>query len=165
LNVEYFKTMYDYGYWARDRLFTAAQGMSEAEYASPNGFTYNGLRSILTHTLAAEAIWAQRFLGEPVTSLVEESEVPTLPALKERWAFEERRLRGFLDGLQDSDLERVIVVKRRSGDEPTLLWQLLAHVVNHGTQHRSEAAEALTLIGRSPGSLDLTTMLWDRAKR
>ena len=35
------------------------------------------------------------------------------------------------------------------------LWLSLAHVINHSTQHRSEAAEALTMIGRSPGDLDL----------
>ena len=86
MNVEYFKTMYEYSYWARDRLFAAAQGMSEEEYARPNGFTYNGLRAILTHCLAGEAIWTQRFLGEPVTSLIEEPEVPTVTALKARWA-------------------------------------------------------------------------------
>ena len=155
MNVEYLKTMYDYSYWARDRLLAAAHGMSEEEYARPNGFTYNGLHLILAHCLAAEVIWTQRFLGEAVTSLIEEAEVPTLAALKERWAFEERRLRGFLDGLTDADLERIVLVKRRSGDELTPLWQLLAHVVNHGTQHRSEAAEALTMIGHSPGDFDV----------
>jgi hypothetical protein len=35
------------------------------------------------------------------------------------------------------------------------LWQCLAHVVNHGTQHRSEAAMVLTHWGQSPGELDL----------
>ena len=36
---------------------------------------------------------------------------------------------------------------------------MLAHLVNHGTQHRSEAALLLTQAGRSPGELDLIVYL------
>jgi uncharacterized damage-inducible protein DinB len=35
------------------------------------------------------------------------------------------------------------------------LWHTMAHVINHGTQHRSEGAVLLTIMGRSPGDLDL----------
>ena len=43
------------------------------------------------------------------------------------------------------------------------VWQMLVHVVNHGTQHRSEAAALLTAEGRSPGELDLINCAEEQA--
>ena len=40
-----------------------------------------------------------------------------------------------------------------------VLWHCLLHVVNHGTQQRSEAAALLTEYGSSPGQLDFTVFL------
>ena len=57
-------------------------------------------------------------------------------------------MRAWLAKLDDADMG-----VPAAGGRP--LWQCLAHVVNHGTQHRSEAAMMLTHWGQSPGELDL----------
>lgn len=156
-------TLYEYAWWARDRLLEAASGMADEAFSKDNGFTYKSLRGILVHAMDAEASWCSRFLREEVARPPGDEELTSVAALKDRWALEELRMRGFLAGVTEQALADDFVFQRRNGQEiRTPLWVLLTHVVNHGTQHRSEAAEALTMVGRSPGSLDFTTYVWER---
>jgi uncharacterized damage-inducible protein DinB len=171
LEAGYFRTLYDYLYWARDRVLAAASGMTEAEYAKPNGFTYGSVRGILTHALSGEHIWLARCRGEagaPIgpASLLKEEDLPTVEALSERWREEEAKQRAFLAGLMDADLVEDVVFRRPDGNEfRAPLWQVLTLVYSHTLQHRSEAAEALTMVGRSPGGLDLLIYLRESAGR
>ena len=67
------------------------------------------------------------------------------------WEVEFRAMDGFLAALSDGMLAYV--------HEGIAVWQMLTHLLNHGTQHRSEAALLLTQAGRSPGELDLIVYL------
>src|SRR5688572_16274255 len=101
MDVEYFRTLFDFTYWARDRLLAATEGMTEEEYAAPNGFTYKSLRGILTHALSAQESWLRRARGEVSgvidrSTLASEENVPTIEALRSRWAEEEAKQRAYL---------------------------------------------------------------------
>ena len=163
--ADYVRTLFDSLYWARDRVLDAGAGMSEEEYGAENGFEYHSIRGILTHTLGAEANYIYRCMGTPVPApdsaeAVNEANLPTIEALRARWHDAEKTARGFLDGLTPEALEGTITFTRRDGVEVSQpLWQLLTLVYQHTLQHRSEAAEALTMVGRSPGALDFPVYL------
>jgi len=74
---------------------------------------------------------------------------------------------GARDGIVPRDAEADTLddaaLSRR--EEGIAVWQCLAHVVNHGTQHRSEAAALLTAAGASPGEIDLIFFAEERAAR
>ena len=163
MNADHFRTLYDQGYWAKDRLLTAMGGMSEQDLARPNGFTYGSISGILAHTLQSEVRWLARWQRQEPASAITAEETASVKALTERWQQAESEMRDFLGGLGDADLEPEFVTQMRDGSEFRLpFWAYLAQVASHGTQHRSEAAEALTMIGRSPGELDLIYYLRQR---
>jgi uncharacterized damage-inducible protein DinB len=159
MDADYFRTLFDHLYWGRDKVLSAAEGMTEEEYAKPNGFTYKSLRGILTHCLAGESNWMARARGEaPLPT--REDDLPTVAALKARWSEDEAKERAYLAGLKDEDLTSIATFTGRDGNQRTMVvWHILQLVYSHTLQHRAEAAEALTMVGRSPGDMDFPMYL------
>ena len=164
MDADYFRTLFDHLYWARDRVLAAAESLTDEEYAKPNGFTYKSVRGILVHCLAGESNWLARARGEAPPPFAREEDLPTVAALKARWQDDESKVRAYLAGLTDADVSGSITFKGRDGNERTmLLWHILQLVYHHTVQHRSEAAEALTMAGHSPGDMDFMVYLNARA--
>ncbi len=149
--------LYNYNYWANGRILAAAKRVSPAQYTSPAGLSHGSLRDTLVHTLGVEILWRQRLQeGLSPASLLSAEEAPTLDLLIRRWQTEEQAMHAYLDSLPEQDLKKTIRYKLTKGIQyEDLLWKYLAHVVNHGTQTRSEAAIALTAYGQSPGDIDM----------
>lgn len=162
MNRDDITLLFDYNYWANGRILDAAEGLTEEQYTTTvPGMSHGSIRATLIHALAAEQIWRRRCLeGESPTTLVKEADCPTLEALRRLWVAEEAAMRAGLARLTGEALAGRVAY-RTTGGAPMegTLWQLLAHLVNHGTQHRAEAAVALTAFGHSPGDVDLIIYL------
>jgi len=106
-----------------------------------------GLGSILVHHLGASQRWRHGFQESGERPRPEREPLPTVDQLRAAWEAEWAAVDAWLPTVTDAFVNHV--------EEGVPVWLMLVHVVNHGTQHRAEAAALLTAEGRSPGELDL----------
>lgn len=61
-----------------------------------------------------------------------------------------------MDGLSDERLDEVVAYRTVAGvPQESAIWEMLRHVVNHGTYHRGQLATMLRQLGVAPPSTDL----------
>jgi len=149
--------LYDYNYWANGRILAASAKLSPEQFVAPTTHSYGSLRGTLVHTFDSEYGWRMLMQHNTFTPDMDQAEFPTTDVVEQRWKEEELAMRAYLDSLRDEDLPRIVHYTLPDGEKRArVLWHCLYHVVNHGTQHRSEAAVMLTDYGQSPGDLDFT---------
>lgn len=160
MNKQDILIFYQYNQWANAKILNAATPVTQEEYLATASFPHGGLRGTLVHALFAEWIWRNRWEGTSPTKRLKPEEFPNFESLRTRWAEEEKALMSFVDNLNDETLASKFSYKSTDGTpHQRILWQAMAHLVNHGTQHRTEAAAILTDLGHSPGDIDMIYFL------
>jgi uncharacterized damage-inducible protein DinB len=149
--------LYKYNDWANRRILTATAKLTPDQFLAETGLSWGSVRDVLVHTLGAEWIWRMRLQhGAAPTEMMKPIDFPTYDALVKRWWQEQVELTAYVAGLLDDEVNRPVLYRTTKGQVyEAVLWQILAHVVNHGTQHRAEVGHVLTSYGCSPGDIDL----------
>jgi uncharacterized damage-inducible protein DinB len=161
MNIQDILLIYEYNYWANKRILSASEKVTEKQFLVPANFPFGGLRGTLVHILDAEFGWRMFFQQNNWSAPeLKEAEFPTLAAVQARANQEEKEMRAYLATLKDEDMNAHRSYMTPEGKHrDRILWHCLWHVVNHGTQHRSEAAALLTDYGSSPSDLDFTVFM------
>jgi uncharacterized damage-inducible protein DinB len=156
-SIELVRGLYAYHWWANRRLFGAAERLGEEAAAREVGgqFSFPTVRRMLAHIYGADWIWLERWKGASPPALPG-GEIGSLAALRERWDALEGEQRAFIEALAPEDLDRVVHYRQIDG-RPfySPFWQMVQHVANHATHHRSEVATMLTMLGEAPPPTDL----------
>lgn len=160
MNKQDILLLFKYNQWATAKILDAAAPITPEQFIAPAAFPHGGLRGTLVHALFAEWIWRTRWEGSSPTTRLKPEDFPTVQSLRSRWQSEEAQQMQFVGSVSDEQLNSPFTYANLAGKPFTrILWHSMAHVVNHGTQHRSEAAAMLTELGHSPGDLDMIYFL------
>ena len=160
MNKQNILVLYQYNTWSKAKILDAASNVTQEQFLAPTPFPHGSLRGTLVHALSGEWIWRRRWEGTPQNPSLKPEEFPTFESLRARWADEEPRFMKFVANLTDELLyARFKYVSTEGYPHERVLWEAMAHLINHGTQHKTEAAAILTGMGHSPGDIDLIVYL------
>lgn len=155
MSLQHFHHLYAYNNWAWDHVFTSLEKVDPAAYLAERPFFWESLHGLAVHGLTAEWIWLARIRGENPAQMLDPAGYPDFPAVKAHWLAVRREWGLYLEGLVDKDLDGTIEYRNTRGNGFTLGTQdLLHHIFNHATEHRSQMTPILFQLGYPTPALD-----------
>ena len=149
-------TLVEYNIWANHRVILQVAHLTPAELLAETALSYNTIMGTLVHILDTQWYWREAAQqGKLPTETLSVADFPTFSSLRKRWDEEDRLLLCYVQRLSAAELKSSITYDwlwARPRTRP--LWHILQHIVNHGTQHRSEIGQYMATLGRSPKDLD-----------
>jgi uncharacterized damage-inducible protein DinB len=144
-----------YTAWASRRLLDAASNLTADELNRDFGTANSSVINTLIHIYSADKVWLDRVQGKSPESFTSR-ENPTVPSLHTAWLAVHEGWSRWAGALKPSSPETDISyfdLKRKEWRQP--LWQIVLHVVNHGTHHRGQVSGFLRSLGHTPPGIDL----------
>jgi uncharacterized damage-inducible protein DinB len=145
----------DYSRWASARLLEAAGALTDDELRRDFGTADKTVIGTLGHVYGADRVWLARVRGDAPLTLPQAA-FRDIAILREKWQEASEGWREWVQPLTDADFQREIDYRDLKGNPwRTPLWQIVLHVVNHGTHHRGQVSGFLRSMGYVPQPLDL----------
>jgi len=145
----------DYSAWASQRLLDEANKLNAEELTRDFKTADKSVLETMVHVFAADRIWLARVQGTARASFIDARD-RDLAVLNQEWPALQQTWKQYTASLSDQDVLKVISYKDTKGNayqQP--LWQILLHLVNHGTHHRGQVSGFLRSMGHPPPVLDL----------
>jgi uncharacterized damage-inducible protein DinB len=113
--------------------------------------------------MGTEWLWLQRVNGVSPEAIPGTGDFPTRSAIRAKWDMVEAEWRTYVAALRDEQLQQSIVYTSINGRarRETPLAQLLAHVVNHSTDHRAQTLAQIHRVGGKTIEQDLIFYTWE----
>jgi uncharacterized damage-inducible protein DinB len=157
MNLQDLRTLLDYHYWARDRILAALEPLNAEQFDRDLGSSFNSIHQTLVHLYSAEWAWYMRWQGESPTAPLPIDRFPDVASVRQAWIEQEAKTRAFVDALGEEGLTRVVEYKNITGVPGAApYWQMVQHIVNHGSYHRGQLTTMVRQVGAAPPkSMDL----------
>ena len=155
MSISQIQKLFAYNAWAWDHVLNSVTHLDAAAYQAPQPFFWGSIHGLLVHSLTAEWIWYNRCQGHSPTAMLNPADYADFAAVWATWQPVRDNWFSYVNSLTDESLVQTITYSNTRGDRYSLvLADLLQHVMNHATEHRSQLSPTLYNLGFPTPPLD-----------
>lgn len=160
--TEHYKIMCDYNFWAHHQMWDTVLSLSDEDFSRMDTCYGISVHDQVLHTLGAEWLWMARLRGVSPTRKLTPEMLPDRESIRVKWDEVEKELRAYVENIREAQLSEIITYTTTQGDpQRNARWEILAHVFNHSTDHRSRVCAMLKLMGVETPDIELLNYFRD----
>lgn len=136
MNADAIRHFYEYHFAENRKIWNqCVMALSDEVFLEPVAYSIGSIRNHVVHMMSVDGAWFSGLRGDDHKHLNPEEFVER-EVIRAYWDGVEEGMRAYLATLTDE----MLMTRPFPGgeDEKMILWQVLLHVVNHGTDHRAQ---------------------------
>jgi uncharacterized damage-inducible protein DinB len=161
MNANAFRHFYEYHFSENRKIWDSyIASLPYEKFVQNVGYSHGSVREQIVHLMCVDEAWFSELQGiEPLEPLPSVN-FDDRENIRTHWDDIEKKMRNYLAKLQDDSVfEKPI--KEPEEDKDLIVWQVLLHVVNHGTDHRAQLLRLLNDLGAKTESQDYIFYVYD----
>jgi uncharacterized damage-inducible protein DinB len=161
MNANAFRFFYDYHFAENRKIWDEyITPLTSEQFTQNAGYSHGSVRDQIVHLMNVDEVWFAELRGVDIQEQIEPAAIDDRESIRARWDSVEQTMRDYLAGLRDDRLFEKPITEPDE-DKDLILWQVLLHVANHGTDHRAQLLRLLHDLGVKTTSQDLIFYVYD----
>ena len=161
MNANAFRHFYDYHFAENRKIWDDyVTPLSPEQFTQNMGYSHGSVRNQIVHLINADDIWFSELRGTIPSEPFPPADIDDRKVIRAHWDSIEQSMRDYLTQLRD-DMLFDKPIKEPEEDQVLIVWQVLLHVVNHGTDHRAQLLRQLNDLGVKTISQDYIFYVYD----
>jgi uncharacterized damage-inducible protein DinB len=153
MNANAFRYFYDYHFSENRKIWDShITSLSDEQFTQNSGYSHGSIRNQIVHLMSVDDTWFSGLRGVELPEALNPTHFNDRKIIRAYWDTVERSMRDYLAKLRDELLSEKPFADGE--DKDLILWQVLLHVVNHGTDHRAQLLRSLNDLGIKTGPQD-----------
>lgn len=163
MTPEDIQLLYEYDAWANRRMLEVVSALTTEQLTKDMGSSFRSARDTMAHIINGKWLWLERWQGRTPGAFPEPTEYPDFASLERRYIEIEKNVLAWVRELSEERIHSVDEYKTQTaGIFVCPLWQIMMHLVNHGTYHRGQVTTMLRQLGAKAVSTDMSFFFRER---
>lgn len=147
MNADAFRHFYDYHFAENRKLWDKyVTPLSHEQFTQNVAYSHGSVRDQIVHLMDVDEVWFSALRGVEPSEPFPPADRDAPKIIRVHWDSVEHSMRDYLAKLRD-DMLFDKPIEEPEEDKDLMVWQVLLHVVNHGTDHRAQLLRLLNDLG------------------